>query len=180
MGIDQLKLRSVQPGYLKNLPEPIQTKAAQNRCDDSADHHKAVWYSGTTTQLATTSKIALDLSGTTTQPADHNLQRNSTSKRIGLNMEQQPTQVYCPSSFTANTTEATTSSNMLRYLNINSNPKLLKNGRTTGPQSQRHTNTASTSRSSNPATQVSKLVSIESLREDELSATSLAPKGDEK
>ncbi|KZV33890.1 hypothetical protein F511_11100 [Dorcoceras hygrometricum] len=26
------------------------------RCDYSADHHKAVWYSGTTTQLATTSK----------------------------------------------------------------------------------------------------------------------------
>ncbi|KZV29508.1 hypothetical protein F511_24011 [Dorcoceras hygrometricum] len=26
------------------------------RCDDSADHHKAVWYSGTMTQPATTSK----------------------------------------------------------------------------------------------------------------------------
>ncbi|KZV37083.1 hypothetical protein F511_16349 [Dorcoceras hygrometricum] len=56
------------------------------RCDDSADHHKAVWYSGTTTQPATTSKTALDLSGAMTQPADHNVQKNSALKGIRLNM----------------------------------------------------------------------------------------------
>ncbi|KZV32108.1 hypothetical protein F511_33230 [Dorcoceras hygrometricum] len=58
--------------------------------------------------------------------------------------------------------------------------KLLKNRRTTGSQSIRPTNTATTSGSSIPATLVSKLVSIESLREDELSATNLAPNSDEK
>ncbi|KZV50779.1 hypothetical protein F511_11556 [Dorcoceras hygrometricum] len=53
------------------------------RCDDSVDHHKALWYSGTTTQPATTSKTGLDLSGGTTQPADHNVQRNSALKGSG-------------------------------------------------------------------------------------------------
>ncbi|KZV39548.1 U-box domain-containing protein 4-like [Dorcoceras hygrometricum] len=124
-GIDLLNLHSVQPGYQKDLPKPIQTKAVQNRekinevkpqyeehnksiyhirqcnisivkcmkratknhrCDDSADHHKAVWYSGTATQLATTSKTALDLSGTTFQSADHNVQKNSASKGLRLNI----------------------------------------------------------------------------------------------
>ncbi|KZV47013.1 hypothetical protein F511_30005 [Dorcoceras hygrometricum] len=56
------------------------------RCDDSADHHKAVWYSGTTTQPTTTSKTVLDLSGAMTQPADHNVQRNSALKEIRLNI----------------------------------------------------------------------------------------------
>ncbi|KZV15530.1 TMV resistance protein N-like [Dorcoceras hygrometricum] len=56
------------------------------RCDDSVDHHKAVWYSGTKTQPPTTSKIALDLSGATTQPADHNVQRISVLKEIRLNI----------------------------------------------------------------------------------------------
>ncbi|KZV38217.1 hypothetical protein F511_18716 [Dorcoceras hygrometricum] len=50
----------------------------------------------------------------------------------------------------------------------------------TGPQSRRPTNTATTSRSSIPATPVSKLVSIKSPREYELSATNLAPNGGEK
>ncbi|KZV53537.1 inactive protein kinase [Dorcoceras hygrometricum] len=59
-------------------------------------------------------------------------------------------------------------------------PKLLKNRRNTGPQSRRPTNTATTSCSSNPATPISKLVSIESPREYELSATNLAPNGGEK
>ncbi|KZV46723.1 hypothetical protein F511_13748 [Dorcoceras hygrometricum] len=31
MGIDQLKLHPVQPGYLKNLQRPTKTHAAQNR-----------------------------------------------------------------------------------------------------------------------------------------------------
>ncbi|KZV40643.1 hypothetical protein F511_35294 [Dorcoceras hygrometricum] len=48
-----------------------------HRYDDSVYHNKAVWYSGTTTQLATTSKSTLDLSGTTTQPTDHNVKRDS-------------------------------------------------------------------------------------------------------
>ncbi|KZV47704.1 DNA-directed RNA polymerase family protein [Dorcoceras hygrometricum] len=51
MGIDQLKLHSVQPG-----PSTI----------------TAQWSSGAKTQSATTSMIALDLSDATTQPADHN------------------------------------------------------------------------------------------------------------
>ncbi|KZV15644.1 hypothetical protein F511_33588 [Dorcoceras hygrometricum] len=56
------------------------------RYDDSADHHKAVWYLDTTTQPTTTSTTALDLSGTMTQPADHNVQRNSALKGIRLNI----------------------------------------------------------------------------------------------
>ncbi|KZV20713.1 hypothetical protein F511_09242 [Dorcoceras hygrometricum] len=64
-------------------------RATKNhRCDDSADHHKSVWYSGTTTQPATTSKTALDLSGATTQSADHNVQRNSALKGTRLNINQ--------------------------------------------------------------------------------------------
>ncbi|KZV25162.1 hypothetical protein F511_22135 [Dorcoceras hygrometricum] len=82
-------------------------------------------------------------------------------------MEQQLTQVYCPSSFTANSTEATISANM----------KLLKNRQATGAQSRSHSTTATTLRSSIPTTPVSKLVSIESPRKDELSATSLTPNG---
>ncbi|KZV21213.1 hypothetical protein F511_17947 [Dorcoceras hygrometricum] len=54
------------------------------RCDDSADHHRAEWYSGTTTQPATTSTATLDLSGATAQPADRNVQRNSALKEIRL------------------------------------------------------------------------------------------------
>ncbi|KZV19626.1 hypothetical protein F511_43314 [Dorcoceras hygrometricum] len=92
---------------------------------------------------------------------------SSTSTNLTKQGAQQPAQVYCPSNFSTNSTEATTCSN----------PKLLKNIRTTGQQSQRHTNTATTSRSSIPETPVSKLVSIESPREDELSATNLAPNG---
>ncbi|KZV48432.1 pentatricopeptide repeat-containing protein [Dorcoceras hygrometricum] len=61
-----------------------------------------------------------------------------------------------------------------------SNPNLSKNRRSTGPQSRRQTNSATTSCSSIPATPVSKRVSIESPREDELSATNLAPSGNEK
>ncbi|KZV17120.1 hypothetical protein F511_19593 [Dorcoceras hygrometricum] len=68
--------------------------------DDSVDHNKTVWYSGTATQLATTSSSTLDLSGMMTQPADHNVQRKSGSIYLTTRRVQQPTQVYCPSSST--------------------------------------------------------------------------------
>ncbi|KZV45043.1 protease Do-like 7 [Dorcoceras hygrometricum] len=113
------------------------------RHDDSTGHHI---------------KTALDLSGATTQPADHNVQRNSALKGIRLNI--------APLS----------SQRSLKWKEI-TYQKLLKNRRTTVQQSRRHTNTSTTSRSSNPATPVSKLVSIECSREYELSATNLAPNG---
>ncbi|KZV54398.1 hypothetical protein F511_28835 [Dorcoceras hygrometricum] len=77
MGIDQLKLHSVQPGYLKNLQIPTKTQASQKqgketRSNLSPSTITAQWSSGATTQPATISMIALDLSGATTQPADHN------------------------------------------------------------------------------------------------------------
>ncbi|KZV48099.1 serine/threonine-protein kinase ATR [Dorcoceras hygrometricum] len=73
MGIDQLKLHSIQPGYLKILQGPTQTRAAQNREKKRGPSTiTAQWSSGATTQPDTTPMIALDLSGATTQPADHN------------------------------------------------------------------------------------------------------------
>ncbi|KZV38933.1 hypothetical protein F511_17009 [Dorcoceras hygrometricum] len=93
----------------------MHVRATENhRYDDSADHHKAVWYSGTTTQLATTSKSTLDLSGTTTQPADHNISPQQEEQQL-TNSSPLPKQLH------GNSAEATTSSNLLRYLNINSN-----------------------------------------------------------
>ncbi|KZV30917.1 hypothetical protein F511_31348 [Dorcoceras hygrometricum] len=89
---------------------------------------------------------------------------SSTSTDLTKTRAQQPAQVYCPNNFTTNSTEATTSSN----------PKLLKNRRTTVQQSRRYMNTATSSCSTTP---VSKLVSIELSREDELSATNLDPNG---
>ncbi|KZV25228.1 hypothetical protein F511_27566 [Dorcoceras hygrometricum] len=91
----------------------------------------------------------------------------SSQRKLGSIWAQQPAQVYCPRNFSTNSTEATNCSN----------PNLLKNRRTTSQQSRRHTNTTTASCSSIPATPVSKLVSIESPREYELSATNLSPNG---
>ncbi|KZV15740.1 hypothetical protein F511_08936 [Dorcoceras hygrometricum] len=59
------------------------------RCDDSVDHHRAV-VSGATTQPATII-ATLDLSGTTTQPTDHNVQRNSALRGIRLKIPRRNT-----------------------------------------------------------------------------------------
>ncbi|KZV23861.1 hypothetical protein F511_26855 [Dorcoceras hygrometricum] len=56
-------------------------------------------------------------------------------------------------------------------------PKLLKDKRTTGQKSRRYSNPATTSRSLNSSTQVSKLVSIKKSYGDDLNATNLAPNG---
>ncbi|KZV44578.1 hypothetical protein F511_11264 [Dorcoceras hygrometricum] len=93
MGIDQLKIHYVQPGYLKNLLRPTQTHVAQNREKKQGAATQSTirgqWYSGTTTQTATTSKAALNLSGTMAQPTNHNVQRNSALKGIRPNIADQ-------------------------------------------------------------------------------------------
>ncbi|KZV48811.1 dentin sialophosphoprotein-like [Dorcoceras hygrometricum] len=55
------------------------------RCDNQPTI-TAQWYSGATAQLATTSMIALDLPGATTQPADHNASSLRASIKFMLNM----------------------------------------------------------------------------------------------
>ncbi|KZV33597.1 hypothetical protein F511_30840 [Dorcoceras hygrometricum] len=54
--------------------------------NDTHSTIKAQWYSGTKTQSATTSMIALDLSGATTQPADHNASSTRASIKFRLNI----------------------------------------------------------------------------------------------
>ncbi|KZV54889.1 hypothetical protein F511_31627 [Dorcoceras hygrometricum] len=52
--------------------------------NDTQSTITAQWSSGATTQLATTSMIALDLSSATTQPADHNSSSTRTSIRLNI------------------------------------------------------------------------------------------------
>ncbi|KZV24368.1 hypothetical protein F511_19870 [Dorcoceras hygrometricum] len=183
-----MKLHSIQLGYLKNLPRPIQTKATQNRENKR----------GTTTQPTITRQCDIQEQRLSWPPHqnsvgpfrhDDSVDRSqrveefkSGSIYLTTTRERQLTQVYCPSSFTENSTEATISSNLLRYLNINSNLSsnslIPKAQQATGPQSRNHSTTATILRSSIPATPVSKLVSIESPRGDELSTTNLTPNGD--
>ncbi|KZT76422.1 mitochondrial phosphate carrier protein 1, mitochondrial [Dorcoceras hygrometricum] len=124
MGIDQMKHHSVQPGYLKNLPKPIRTKAAQNRekirglpriigrqkeeHNDSAVHLIIIlrssgatnqptitgqWYSGTTTQSATTFKSSIgpfrhdDSAGRSKRAKEFSSQRNQ-AQYVCVNAEQ--------------------------------------------------------------------------------------------
>ncbi|KZV31212.1 putative beta-1,3-galactosyltransferase 16 [Dorcoceras hygrometricum] len=119
------------------------------------------WYSGTTTQPSTTI-ATLDLSGTTTQPADHNAQRDSAHKEIRLNMTQlqHPAQIcYSPAS------------QKLRRKMLKAAKGQKKHWTTIAKLS----NSATTSCSFNLSIQIYKLVSVESPKEDELSATNLAP-----
>ncbi|KZV33672.1 hypothetical protein F511_33578 [Dorcoceras hygrometricum] len=63
MGIDQLKLHSVQPGYLKNLPRPTQTKAAPNRENKR----------GTTTQSTITRQCGIQAQRLSWPPHQNNV-----------------------------------------------------------------------------------------------------------
>ncbi|KZV27294.1 hypothetical protein F511_23203 [Dorcoceras hygrometricum] len=71
------------------------------RCDNQPII-KAQWYSGATAQPASTSMIALDLSGVTTQQADHNAISILASIKFRLNMhayyENKSTTPCCPTS----------------------------------------------------------------------------------
>ncbi|KZV54231.1 hypothetical protein F511_36439 [Dorcoceras hygrometricum] len=153
MRIDQLKLHSVQPDYLKNMQRPTKIQAAQKQEKKRGPSTiTAQWSSGATTQPATTPMIALDLSSAPTQPADHNASStrviNQTSRSISLNRSLKREEITYS--------------------------KALKNKRTTGQQSRRCSNSTTTSRSLNSSI-YSSLVSIESPKEGELSATNLAP-----
>ncbi|KZV46070.1 hypothetical protein F511_29840 [Dorcoceras hygrometricum] len=137
------------------------------------------WYSGATTQTATTIST-LDLSGTTNQPA--NGIRLNISRKTQL---QQLAQIrYSPASQKLKR-EMPTGPNLSRYYksaytkaqpayNLKLRSKERKN---LGTTIAKLSNSATTSRSFNSSIQVSKLVSIESPKEDELSATNLAPNG---
>ncbi|KZV23497.1 hypothetical protein F511_41199 [Dorcoceras hygrometricum] len=76
------------PAWLPEEPSKANTDpAAQNREKKRGATTQPTiigqWYSGTTTQPATRSKAALDLSGTTAQPTDHNEQRIQLSRESG-------------------------------------------------------------------------------------------------
>ncbi|KZV25265.1 hypothetical protein F511_39055 [Dorcoceras hygrometricum] len=127
------------------------------RCDNQPTI-TTQWYSSTTAQQATTSMIALDLSSTTTQQADHNSSSIRTSIKFRLNIA------------------LSSSKSKLRSVR-NHLPKAAqerKNHRTT---IAKISNSATTSCSLNSSIQVSKLVSIERSKEDELSDTNIAPNG---
>ncbi|KZV18173.1 hypothetical protein F511_31368 [Dorcoceras hygrometricum] len=155
MGIDHLKLHSVQPGYLKNLHRSTHTHAAQKQGKETMSNLSpstitAQWSSGATTQSATTPMTALDLSGATTQPADHNA--SSTQDPTALTKLRTRRNRLPRSS--KETGEAIDQISR-RYLNL----QLLRN--------------SSTRRSKAPQ------VSIESSKPGEPSATNLAPNNGE-
>ncbi|KZV52487.1 cyclin family protein [Dorcoceras hygrometricum] len=64
------------------------------RCDNQPTI-TAQWYSGTIAQSATTSMIALDLFGVTTQSADHNASSIRASIKFRLNISASPTLYAC-------------------------------------------------------------------------------------
>ncbi|KZV40712.1 hypothetical protein F511_32550 [Dorcoceras hygrometricum] len=130
------------------------------------------WSSGATTQPATTSMIVLDLSGATTQSTDHNASSTRASIKFRLNILKPRSLKQLPQLYRA----LSSSKSKLRSVR-NHLPKAAQERKNHWTTIARISNSATTSRSLNTPIQVSKLVSIESPKEDELSATNLAPNG---
>ncbi|KZV49955.1 poly(A)-specific ribonuclease PARN [Dorcoceras hygrometricum] len=125
--------------------------------------------SGATTQPATTSMIAFPLSGVTTQPVNHAASSTRASIKFSLNISCR-TQLQQPAQSAA-------------LLDLQEfNRRYLRPNFESSKEQKNHWTTivkmlepATPSCSLNSSIQVSKLVSIESPKEDELSATNLAP-----
>ncbi|KZV16274.1 peptide chain release factor [Dorcoceras hygrometricum] len=133
------------------------------RYDDSADHHKAVWYSGATTQLATTSKQRW------TFQARRLSRPISTCKGIQLSIESGSIGMH----------ECTSDSCLINaYITrTNSTFEEQKNYWSTIAKTLKYCNCFALL---NSGDSVSKMVPIESPIEDELSATNLNPDDGEK
>ncbi|KZV36968.1 hypothetical protein F511_27705 [Dorcoceras hygrometricum] len=97
---------------------------------DNQSNITVQWSSGATTQPATTSMMALDLSDATTQSADHNASSTRASIKFKLDIFyldrsrrtqlQQPAQLSCSTSSSRTQQKMSTSSNLPRYLKISS------------------------------------------------------------
>ncbi|KZV46099.1 phospholipid-transporting ATPase 4 [Dorcoceras hygrometricum] len=109
------------------------------------------------------SKAALDLSGTTTQPADQNVQRNSAHKGIRLNMARH----QCPAQICFLTDSRRSITGTAQSSNLNGENHQLEFVKLLEP--------ATTSLLFHKSVYKFKLVSIGRPKEDEPSATNLAP-----
>ncbi|KZV34122.1 hypothetical protein F511_12817 [Dorcoceras hygrometricum] len=129
----------------------------------SVDHHSSLVFRRDT-QPATTSMIELNLSGATTQPVDHNASSIRESIKFRLNIYLNSTEHYH------------SSKSKLRSVR-NHLLKAAQERKNHWSTIEKISNSATTSCTLNSSTQVSKLVSIERSKEDELSAIDLAPNG---